>query len=167
VDVVEAADASDVEHTSPSRRHDLKVAAQAGGHGATRPSMGRRTADQRVGRTSGSTHTPGSPGSGAGVRWVPAVGAGPARVLPGLPGSCGGSPWWATAPVALVVVLPHYGSGRGACARGDRGRDRSPPLGRRLTDADLMWGRPRAAGATRVITSVEWSFRRTELNGGR
>lgn len=169
--VVEAVGPTDVEHTVRyAAAHGLKVAAQAGGHGATRAlddTIVLRTnalddvwvdSHARIARV------------GAGVRWGTLQSALDGTGLTGLPGSgsdlsvvgycvAGGMSWFARP----------YGSGAGSL----RAAEIVDAAGARRwiddsTDPELMWALRGGGGNFAVITSVEVDLHQAPaLTGGR
>jgi FAD/FMN-containing dehydrogenase len=169
--VVEAAGPSDVEHTiTYAGAHELKVAAQAGGHGATRALDGTiivRTdamddvwvdSHARIARV------------GAGVRWGTLQLALDGTGLTGLPGSTGdisvvgfctsGGFSWFSRP---------YGSGAGSL----RAAEIVDGAGARRwiddsSDPELMWALRGGGGNFGVVTSVEVDLHPAPaITGGR
>ncbi|GAA1667247.1 FAD-binding oxidoreductase [Kribbella yunnanensis] len=169
--VVEAAGPSDVEHTVAfAAAHGLKVAAQAGGHGAT-----RALDNTIVVRTNAlddvwvDSHAQIAR-VGAGVRWGTLQTALDGTGLTGLPGSngdisvvgycTGGGLSWFARP---------YGSGAGSL----RAAEIVDGAGARRwiddsTEPDLMWALRGGGGNFAVVTSVEVELHPApEIVGGR
>jgi FAD/FMN-containing dehydrogenase len=169
--VVLAADACDVEHTVAfAAAHDLKVAAQAGGHGATKALDGtilvrtNELDDIWIDSHAGIARV------GAGVRWGALQSALDGTGLTGLPGSCGGiSVVGYCTGGGLSWFSRPYGSGAGSL----RAVELVDASGSRRwiddsTDAELMWAIRGGGGNFGVITSVEVElFAAPEITGGR